>query len=102
MVGRAKSAPFVSKKGESAADVADRLLAEDQYLTDHSDTVYQYNGAFWEELSRARLRQLALFADGYKRSSDKRRREIVDQLKARSHMPDLKWGRVADYEVPCK
>lgn len=98
-MARAQAQGFVSQKGETAAVVADRLLTEERYVTDHSDTVFRYNGRFWEELSRARLRQIALYADGYRKSTEARRKEIIEQIKARSHKPDLQWGRVADAEV---
>ena len=85
-------------KARSPDTVVRELMAASQYLTDHSDTVYLHNGRFYEELSRARLRQIACFADGARKSTETRRREIVDHLKALSHR-EFRWGRVADSEV---
>lgn len=88
-----------AKKKQSPSRVAEKLLEKHHFVTDHADTVFRWNRAYWVELSKATLRQIALEADGARRSVASRRNEITEQIKARSHIADLEWGRVADFEI---
>lgn len=81
--------------------VAETVLGERDFLTDDVDAVYEYREGCWHELSESALRALALAADGRFWSSARRRGEIVSFMKAATHRPGLKWGRVADTEVAC-
>ncbi len=90
-----------AKKKQSPAAVAEKLLQGVALVTDDTDTVFRHNGTFWEELSKSTLRQVALEADG-KRSTRARREEIIDEIRARSHIRGLSWGRVGTNEVPCR
>jgi len=95
-----ESLPSAKRAKSPAASVA-KLIDEVRFLTTDTDTVYRHNGAFWEELSNAALRQIALAHDLAK-STKSRRGEFIDELKAQTHIRGLEWGRVADYEVPFK
>lgn len=97
---RSESLPS-RKRAKSPASSAERLLENVKFITDDTDTVYRHNGAFWDALSDATLRQIALEADLGK-STRARRAEIIDEIKARSHIRGMEWGRVADYEIPFK
>jgi len=88
-----------AKAKQSPAIVAEKLLKGVELVTDDTDTVFRHNGTFWEELSRSTLRQVALEADG-KRSTRARREEIIDEIRARSHIRGLSWGRVGTNEMP--
>ncbi len=85
----------------SPANVAAELIEGGNFLTVDSGTVYRYTGTFWEPLSDAALQNLALIADGQRRSSGRRRSEIIGQIKAASFRSGHRWGRVADWEIPC-
>lgn len=86
----------------SPALVANALLAAGDFLTDDSGTVHRYTGTHWEPCSETKLQNLALEAEGYRQSVGKRRSEIIGQVKARSYRAGHKWGRVEDWEVPCR
>lgn len=90
-----------SKKDEAPPPnrVAEVILGQRQLITDGVDAVYEYAGGCWLEVPEATLKQYALEADGAAHTSMRRRAEIVSYLKARTHRPGLKWGRVADSEV---
>lgn len=87
---------------EAPSIVAARILDEGKFLTDDSGTVHRYTGTHWEPMSDAALRAMAIEADGFKRSVGKRRSEIIDQIKGRSYRAKHQWGRVEDWEVPCR
>lgn len=68
-----------------------------------SGGVYGYNGRYWEPVTPDTLRALAFQADlrfNGGATSQKRRSEIVDYLKASNHDRDLEFARVADHEIP--
>lgn len=88
-----------AKKKQSPALLADKLLETRHFVTDRTGTTFEWNRASWGELSLQTLKQVALEADGFRRSSVTRRNEIIEQIKARSHVADLAWGRVADHEI---
>lgn len=89
------------KKGAAPSPnaVAEEIMAETRFVQDSTGTVYRYTGTHWIEAPEPYLIARALAEDGPRRSSARRRGEIVSFIKARSHVPDLAWGRVGDNEV---
>jgi len=88
-----------AKKKQSPAEIANTLLSEHNFVCDRAGTTFRWNGKFWEDVPPVAMSQLALKADGYRRSISNRRSEIIDQIKARSYDADLEWGRVKDSEI---
>lgn len=90
------------RKGKAAPPpnaVAEEIMAETRFVQDATGTVYRYTGTHWVEAPKPYLIARAMAEDGPRRTSSKRRSEIVSFIEARSHVPDLAWGRVGDNEV---
>jgi P4 family phage/plasmid primase-like protien len=96
-----ESLPSAKRRRSPAALVAS-LLEHAHLVTDNADTVFRWNGAYYEELSESTLRQIALEADHDGRSTRARRAEMIDEIRARTHQRELAWGRVGDHEMPFK
>lgn len=99
--GFADYQPDAAEKGPAPRAVAERILEARRLVADDSGTVFEYDGGAWQALPDIRLDQLALEAEP-EFSTGHRRREIIGHLRARCYRGDLRWGRVADFEVPCK
>src|SRR2546430_1558015 len=86
-------------KTMSARDVAAFLCGKFTFVTDDADTIHRYNGAFYEALKDAEIRQLCYQADPF--GTPRKWKEAADMVRARSYVPALEWGRVGNEEVAC-
>jgi putative DNA primase/helicase len=68
-------------------------------LTDDSNAVYMYTGGAWAPLSEPRLNAMAYAMRP--RMAAGTRRDTLSHLRAATYVPDLKWGRVDNGEIPC-
>lgn len=82
------------------AIVGDVLKAH-RLVEDANGTVYRYTGTHWAEISIPSLRRL-VFDVEHKTLSSSQRGEAIDLLRVSVHDSDLKWGNVADHEIPCR
>lgn len=111
-----KGAEKARARAKSPNAVAEAMLAEmggddidarewpfSDLIQGPSGGVYGYNGRYWEPVTPETLRSLAFRADmkfNAGSTAQKRRTEIVDYIKAKRHVRDLEFARVADHEIP--
>jgi P4 family phage/plasmid primase-like protien len=94
-----RSAPA---RGKGAKKILDEIRKAMEFITDQAGNVYRYDpetGA-WRQISEQV--QLSIVFNMDRRSSASKRRAVVEDLKASTVVDPLKWGRVADSEIPCK
>jgi len=89
------------QRGEAPNAIADCILASNRLVTDATGTVYRYEDGPWRELPDITLLSMAMAADGRRKSTSRRRTEIVSYLRAATHEPGLTWGRVGNHEIGC-
>jgi P4 family phage/plasmid primase-like protien len=70
-----------------------RVLNVDGYL-------YEYSGTHWEHISADRLKALAMQQDGDMHTSLKRRNEIADHIRVKTHRNRQEWRSLQPWEVP--
>lgn len=103
------------KRGKSPNKIGEEILAKraealgmeiggDEpvlpFLEDANGRMFAYNGRFWEEISESTL--LAGVLAHHPNSRHGFRREVIAWLRAECHRRSVRWGRTADYEVPCQ
>lgn len=77
--------------------IVDELMALHRFKRDDAGNLYIYTGAFWRELSSARLERLIY--EIKPAVSSHRRNEISKLLGVRSHDLEFAWGQVRETEV---
>lgn len=89
-----------ARESENPNVQAEKLLESVRLVTDENGTVYQFTSAYWKEIKDATLLKFCLDKAGTQ-SRHSFRQEMIHFLKAMTCDPDLKWGRVAEYEIAC-
>lgn len=87
-------------KRPKANATAEQILQREKFLCDDSLAIYRYSGTHWKETSVWAMRKLALDAEGPIRSTERRRSEIVGYIRAKSHVPAIRWRQLGRSEVP--
>ena len=97
-------AEFTSEEIETPAKLTvnaagDEILRRNRIIN-VDGYVYEYTRTHWELVGNERLKSLAMQFDGPVHTSQKRRNEISDHIRTKSHRKTQKWRQIEPYEVP--
>jgi len=81
--------------------IGDRIMATVD-LINVDQSVYSYNGTFWQMVSKGFVDQLALRGDGAYKSTKNRRAEITDYIRATTYRRSQAWRQLDMHEIPVK
>ena len=98
----ASAPPPGPRTRRSLNDIVGEIMAAHDLVANTGGAVWRHNGAWWDQLTGWQLEKLALDHGGQAALTPDGRKKIVSLLTLRVMREHLDWGRVADYELPCR
>jgi len=94
--------PTSKRKSAMLRAMADEVMQEFDLLADVHGNIYRYDGATWKMLTHPQFERLIIDVLGPKVYKQTIRGEVSKLISLLAQKEDLKWGRVAPHEIPCR